>query len=204
LRACTDLWPFWPGIAPTGLVSFAERYGKTAALSSGVDLLGGLAELFGLERLEIAGVTDGLDNDFAAQATGSLDALDDHDLVVIHIEAPDEEGHAGNIFGKIAALEKIDSQVMTRILTYAKQSDEGVRVLALPDHPTPIELMTHTGDPVPWLLWGTGIKPAVEPVEAYNEFTAADAGTMIDPGAGLMELLLADKGAGPFCQGDSA
>ncbi|MCL2324044.1 MAG: 2,3-bisphosphoglycerate-independent phosphoglycerate mutase [Actinomycetia bacterium] len=197
LRAATDLWPFWPGVAPKDLVSFTERFGKTAALSSGVDLLGGLAVLFGLDRLDIAGVTDGLDNDFAAQASGSLDALADHDLVVIHIEAPDEEGHAGNIFGKIAALEKIDSQVMTRILTYAKQhAGEGVRVLALPDHPTPIELLTHTGDPVPWLLWGTGIEPGLAPVEAYNEFTAADTGVMIDPGAGLMELLLAGGDGG--------
>jgi len=195
LRPCTDLWPFWPGVAPTGLVSFGERFGKTAALSSGVDLLGGLAVLFGLDRLDIDGVTDGLDNNFAKQGDGSLDALADHDLVVIHIEAPDEEGHAGSPSGKIAALEKIDSQVMTRILTFAKRweaAGEGVRVLAMPDHPTPIELMTHTGDPVPWILWGTGITESAEPVGSYNEFEAASTGVLLDPATSLMELLLND------------
>jgi len=193
LRPCTDLWPFWPGVKPTGLVSFSERFGKTAALSSGVDLLGGMAVLFGLTRLDIEGVTDGLDNDFARQATESLDALDDHDLLVIHIEAPDEEGHAGNLQGKMAALEKIDSQVMTRVLTYAKQQgDEGVRVLVMPDHPTPLALMTHTGEPVPWVLWGTGIAESGAPVGAYNEFEAADTGILLDPATQLMELLLSD------------
>jgi len=192
-RACTDLWPFWPGRRPSGLTSFTERFGKTAALSSGVDLLGGMAVLFGLTRLEIDGVTDGLDNDFAAQATGSLDALADHDLVVIHIEAPDEEGHAGSISGKMAALEKIDSQVMTRVLTFAKQHpDEGVRVLVMPDHPTPIALMTHTGDPVPWVLWGAGITESATPVEAYNEYEAQGTGVLLDPATQLMELLLSD------------
>lgn len=196
LRACTDLWPFWPGKAPSGLVSFADRFGKSAALSSGVDLLGGMAVLFGLDRLDIVGVTDGLDNDFVAQANGSLEALDDHDLVVIHIEAPDEEGHAGSISGKIAALEKIDSQVMTRVLTYARQSQEegdGVRVLVMPDHPTPIALMTHTNEPVPWLLWGSGITPSVAPVEAYNEYEATATGILLDPATQLMELLLSDS-----------
>ncbi|MCL2882670.1 MAG: 2,3-bisphosphoglycerate-independent phosphoglycerate mutase [Coriobacteriia bacterium] len=193
LRPCTDLWPFWPGVAPTGLVSFSERFGKTAALSSGVDLLGGMAVLFGLTRLEIDGVTDGLDNDFARQATESLGALDDHDLVVIHIEAPDEEGHAGSVQGKIAALEKIDSQVMTRVLTYAKQQgDEGARVLVMPDHPTPIALMTHTGEPVPWVLWGSGITESKAPVSAYSEYEAADTGILLDPATQLMELLLSD------------
>jgi len=193
LRACTDLWPFWPGVKPTGLVSFNERFGKTAALSSGVDLLGGMAVLFGLKRLDIDGVTDGLDNDFVAQATGSLEALEGHDLVVIHIEAPDEEGHAGSAQGKMAALEKIDSQVMTRVLTYAKQhADEGVRVLVMPDHPTPIMLMTHTGDPVPWLLWGTGITESETPAAAYNEYEAGATGILLDPATQLMELLLSD------------
>ncbi|MCL2655635.1 MAG: 2,3-bisphosphoglycerate-independent phosphoglycerate mutase, partial [Coriobacteriia bacterium] len=192
-RACTDLWPFWPGVAPTGLVSFTERFGKSAALSSGVDLLGGMATLFGLDRLDIAGVTDGLDNDFAAQVAGSLDALDTHDLVVIHIEAPDEEGHAGSWQGKMVALEKIDSQVMTRVLTYAKQHGEGgVRVLVMPDHPTPVALMTHTGDPVPWVLWGSGITESETPVGAYNELEASETGVLLDPATQLMELLLSD------------
>jgi len=192
LRPCTDLWPFWPGTAPTGLVSFTERFGKTAALTSGVDLLGGLAVLFGLDRLDIDGVTDGLDNNFAAQANGALDALNDHDLVVIHIEAPDEEGHAGSAQGKMVALQEIDSQVMTRVLTYAKKhGEEGVRVLAMPDHPTPVSLKTHTDEPVPFVLWGTGILAGPDDV-AFNEYQGARSGVMLDPAAQLMEILLSD------------
>ena len=183
----TEIWPFWPGVAPAGLRSFEEVYGVRAAMTSGVDLLNGLAVLLGIDRLTIAGVTDGSDNDYAAQITGALEALDDHDVVVVHVESPDEEGHAGDAGGKIAAIEAIDRE----IIGVLRERVGEIRVLAMPDHPTPIEIKTHVGEAVPFLLVGPGIDPGG--ATSYSETAAAATGVLVDPGRRVMELLLADR-----------
>jgi 2,3-bisphosphoglycerate-independent phosphoglycerate mutase len=187
----TDVWAFWPGIAPKGMRPFREVRGLRAAMTSGVDLLNGLATLTGIDRLDIPGVTDGSDNDYVAQAEGALAALDDHDLVVIHVESPDEEGHAGNAAGKIEAIEAIDREVVSR----AAQYPAPMRVLAMPDHPTPVEIKTHVGEPVPFLIWGSGV--AGNDADSFSEASASDTGLVVDPGRGVMELLLADGRAVP-------
>lgn len=182
--AVTDIWPFWPGSAPQGLVPLRARRGVSAALTSGVDLLGGLAVLTGIDRLTIPGVTDGADTDYAGQATGGLAALDDHDLVVIHVETPDEEGHAGNIAGKIEGIEAIDREIVARAMRLPRP----LRILCMPDHPTPIALKTHTDEPVPFLLWGDGIEPGG--AIRFDERAAKETGIVVDPGHGVMDLLL--------------
>ncbi|GAB4280272.1 MAG: cofactor-independent phosphoglycerate mutase [Coriobacteriia bacterium] len=186
LPQATDVWPFWPGLRPEGLESFERKRGLRAAMTSGVDLLGGLAELTGMTRLAIPGVTDGPDNDYDAQAEGALAALDEHDLVVIHIESPDEAGHAGDAAAKIAAIEAIDDRVVRRVIERAKA--EPLRVLAMPDHPTPIQLKTHVGEPVPFVLWGEGVDAL--PGASFCERDAAATGLTVDPGRGVMDLLL--------------
>lgn len=180
----TDVWPFWPGMCPATLTPFAEKYGRRAAMTSGVDLLNGLAALTGIERLSIPGVTDGSDTDYAGQAQGALDALAEHDLVVIHVESPDEEGHAGDTAGKIAAIEAIDREVVGRLRTHPGE----LRVLAMPDHPTPIEIKTHVGEPVPFVLWGPAV-PA-NGASGYDEGEATRTGLMLDPGSLVMSRLL--------------
>jgi 2,3-bisphosphoglycerate-independent phosphoglycerate mutase len=182
--AATDIWPFWPGAAPTGLMPFSALRGVSAAMTSGVDLLNGLAVLFGIERLEIPGVSDGPDNDYRAQIQGALAALDDHDLVIVHVESPDEEGHAGNIVGKIAAIEAIDREMVSVL----RERLGELRVLAMPDHPTPIELKTHVGEAVPFVLAGPGIAP--NNGSEYRETAAAATGLLVDPGRGVVDLLL--------------
>ncbi|MBE0417812.1 MAG: 2,3-bisphosphoglycerate-independent phosphoglycerate mutase [Coriobacteriia bacterium] len=182
--APTDVWPFWPGKAPDGLVPFAERRGLRAAMTSGVDLLNGLAVLFGIDRLQIAGVTDGPDTDYAAQALGALEALEEHDLVVVHVESPDEAAHSGDVEGKIAAVEAIDHEVVGRIAG----SLDDLRVLAMPDHATPVELKTHCGEAVPFVLHGPGI--AGNGAETYDEAAAGGTGLYVDPGHRVMDLLL--------------
>lgn len=184
LTAATDIWPFWPGIAPRSLVPFERKRGVRAALTSGVDLLGGLATLTGIDRLDIPGVTDGSDNDYAAQAEGALAALADHDLVVVHVETPDEEGHAGDAAGKIAGIEAIDREVVGRV--QARGGD--TRLLCMPDHPTPVALKTHTSDPVPFVLWGSGVSG--NGATSFDEEQAASTGLVVDPGRGVMDLLL--------------
>lgn len=182
--AATDVWPFWPGVAPRGMVPFAERRGVRAAMTSGVDLLNGLAVLAGIERLAIAGVSDGPDNDYVAQTEGAIAALADHDLVVIHIESPDEAGHAGDIAQKVAGIEAIDREVVSRV----RAVPGDVRILAMPDHPTPIALKTHVGEPVPFVLAGPGI--AGNGAKSYGEASARATGLVLDPGHRVMDLLL--------------
>ncbi len=189
--AVTDVWPFWPGVAPRGMTSFTDLRGASAAMTSGVDLLNGLAELSGIVRLDIPGVSDGPDNDYAAQAEGALAALDEHDLVIVHVESPDEAGHAGDLAAKIAAIEAIDAEVLSRVLGSGLE----LRVLAMPDHPTPIALKTHIGEAVPFVLWGPGI-PA-NGAGSYDEAQAESTGLRLDPGRGVMDLLLAGSGPAP-------
>jgi 2,3-bisphosphoglycerate-independent phosphoglycerate mutase len=184
----TDIWPFWPGSAPQGLIPMHARRGVSAALTSGVDLLGGLAVLAGIDRLAIDGVTDGADTDYAGQAIGALAALEDHDLVIIHVETPDEEGHAGNVAGKIAGIEAIDREIVAR----AMRLPHPVRILCMPDHPTPIALKTHTDEPVPFLLWGEGVD--ADAATRFDEHAAHETALLVDPGRGVMDLLLGDQG----------
>jgi len=178
------IWLFWGSGRAPEMPPFEEAYGLKAALTSGVDLLHGLAQMVGMESLKIAGVSDGLDNDYAAQANGALKALAGHDLVVVHIEAPDEAGHAGSINDKVAAIERIDGEVVRRLGEY---KDDGLRVLILPDHPTPIELKTHSPEPVPFLLWGPGFE--ANGAKRFTEVEAAKTGLFIDPGYNIMGRL---------------
>ncbi len=180
----TDVWPFWPGTAPRSMMPFSARFGLSAGLTSGVDLLNGLAVLTGIERLIIPGVTDGPDNDYRAQAEGAIAALSDHDVVIVHVESPDEAGHSGDIDGKIAAIEAIDLEVIARFMDL----EGDVRILAMPDHPTPIELRTHVGEPVPFVLWGSGV--IASGASAYDEESAASTRLMVDPGRDVMSMLL--------------
>ncbi len=186
LMPATDIWTFWPGSRPAGLEPFSAKRGITAALTSGVDLLNGLAVLAGITRLTIEGVTDGPDTDYSAQADGALAALDHYDLVVVHVESPDEAGHAGDVRGKIEAIEAIDREIVSRLAERSQSED--LRILAMPDHPTPVAIKTHVDDPVPFVLAGPGV--AHNGASRFDERCAAETGLMIDPGSGVMDMLL--------------
>ncbi|HET9595368.1 MAG TPA: cofactor-independent phosphoglycerate mutase [Anaeromyxobacteraceae bacterium] len=186
----TDIWPFWPGQAPRGMVPFEKGRGVRGAMTSGVDLLNGLAVLAGLTRLQIAGVSDGPDNDYAAQAEGALAALADHDVVIVHVESPDEAGHAGDAAAKLAAIEAIDREIVSRVRAAAPRfaRDGGLRILAMPDHPTPVATKTHAREPVPFVLAGPGI--ARNGADRYDEAAAAATGFTLEPGHLVMDRLL--------------
>jgi len=184
----TTIWLFWGSGRVPAMPSFRKSYGLGAALTSGVDLLKGLGRMMGMKVLEIAGVTDGPDNDYAAQADGTLKALEDNDLVVVHIEAPDEAAHAGSINGKIEAIERIDREVMGRLRSYRK---DDLRLLAMPDHPTPIETRTHSSEPVPFLLWGKGFKP--NGARKLTEAAAKGTGLLVADGYRIMGKLVGGK-----------
>ena len=180
------IWLFWGGRRAPELPRFSELYGLSAALTSGVDLLQGLAKLSRMEVLSIPGVTAGLDNDHAAQAEGALAALERHDLVFIHIEAPDEAAHEGRVKEKVETIERIDREVISLFL-----SRKELRVLVLPDHPTPVKLRTHAPDPVPFLIWGPGVGRSQ--AKAFSEREAQGTGLFLERGHELLKFLLEPK-----------
>jgi 2,3-bisphosphoglycerate-independent phosphoglycerate mutase len=179
------IWLFWGSRRIPDMPSFKQVYGLSAALTSGVDLLQGLGMMMGIDILEIAGVTDGLDNDFQGQAIGALKSLEDHDLVVIHIEAPDEAGHAGSVDDKIEAIQRIDRDVVSRLRAFEPGN---LRLLVMPDHPTPIEIKTHVAEPVPFMLWGAGF--AANGAERFTETEAKGTGLFVQNGYNIMSRLV--------------
>lgn len=180
----TMIWLFWGSGQAPEMPPFKQIYGLKVAMTSGVDLLRGLGQMMSMDILDIPGVTDGLDNDCAAQITGALGSLGEHDLVVIHIEAPDEAAHAGSIEDKIDAIQKIDGEVVSRLGNY---HEDDIRVLVLPDHLTPIKIRTHSPEPVPFLLWGQDF--TANKAKRFTEVEAARTGLFIDPGYNIMGRL---------------
>lgn len=181
----TTIWLFWPSGQIPEMPPFKQEYGLKAALTSGVDLLRGLAKMADMEILQISGVTDGLDNDYAAQVGGALKALERNDLVVLHIEAPDEMGHRGSADDKIKAIDLIDKEVIGKIRSWKK---DDIKVLVMPDHPTPIQLKTHCGDPVPFLIWGKSV--ISNGSRRFTEAEALKTGLFIEPGYKIMRKLI--------------
>lgn len=181
----TTIWLFWPGGSAPSVPSFQELFGLKGAMISGVDLLRGIASMAKMDIINIPGVTDGLDNDYIAQAAGALQALETEDLVVVHIEAPDEAGHSGSVSNKIEAIEKTDQEVISRLRTYR---GDRLRLLILPDHPTPIDIRTHTGEPVPFLLWGPGISAG--DAHRLTESEAIASGFRVETGCDIINKLV--------------
>ena len=181
----TMIWLFWGSGRAPDMPPFKQVYGLSAAMTSGVDLLRGLAQMAGMDVLDIAGVTDSLDNDYTAQVVGALKALEDHDLVVIHIEAPDEAAHDGSINDKMEAIQRVDREVVSRLRSWRPGS---LRTLIMPDHPTPIETQTHSPDPVPFMLWGPGF--TANGAERFTEAEAISTGFFIEEGYNIMSRLL--------------
>lgn len=182
----TQLWLWGGGVMPR-LTSFADRFGVDGALISAVDLLQGIGRLAGLEILSVPGITGYYDTDYAAKGTAALASLRARPFVAVHIEAPDEAGHAGDAHEKIRALERIDADIVAPLMKEAEASGD-LRILCLPDHPTPIALRTHTSDPVPFALWGSGISQGEG--HAFSESEVATVPTR--PAADLLASLFAN------------
>ena len=179
------IWLFWGSGKIPDVPAFKDIYGLDAALTSGVDVLRGLAKMLGMEVLNIPGVSDGLDNDYTAQVTGALEALKEYDLVVIHVEAPDEAGHAGSIDDKIEAIRRVDKELVGCFRSWNK---DALRVLVMPDHATPIDVQTHVGDPVPFMMWGPGFMASG--AKRFTEAEAKRAGVFIEDGYSIMSRLI--------------
>ncbi len=181
----TMVWLFWgSGTIPT-MPAFKEVYGLDAAAISGVDIVKGLARMTGLAVLDVPGVTGDMNNDYVSQAIGTLEALEKYDIVVVHVEATDEAAHAGLIKDKIEAIQQVDEQIVSRLLSW---NEDALRVLILPDHATPVETQTHVADPVPFVLWGPGF--TANGARRFTEAEAKGAGVFVEQGFDIMRMLI--------------
>ncbi|MGD8453681.1 MAG: cofactor-independent phosphoglycerate mutase [Phycisphaerae bacterium] len=183
----TDIW-LWGQGQPVALTPFEERFGLSGVVITGVDIIRGLALMMGMELLEVPGATGYIDTNYAGKGAAAVRALEQYDLVVAHIEAPDEAGHLGNVAEKVTALEQIDEHVVGPLLRKL-QTLADWRMLIAPDHPTPCTTMAHDATPPPFCFAGSGV-PATEG-GIFTEAEALASGLVVDPGHRLMELVLA-------------
>jgi len=145
-----SIWLWGQGKKPE-MPTFKDKYSVDGALVSAVDLTKGLGIYAGFEILKVPGMTGYIDTNYKGKAEAALKALERVDFVYLHVEAPDEAGHSGNCMEKIKAIEDFDTLVVGTILEGINDFDE-YKILLLPDHPTPVELRTHTNDPVPFVI----------------------------------------------------
>lgn len=147
------IWLWGQGVKPS-MPLFKDKYGLKAATITGVDLVKGIGVYMGLTNIYVPGATGYFDTDYCGKAKHAMDALETHDLVFVHVEAPDEAGHAGDLEEKILAIERIDHRILGKLLDELPDFDE-YSIAILPDHPTPLKLKTHTSDPVPYSMFST-------------------------------------------------
>ena len=186
-RPANSLW-FWGEGTKPKLQNFSERYGIKGAMISAVDLLKGIGKLAGMQVIEVDGATGNYDTNFKGKAQAALDALKENDFVYVHMEAPDECGHHGDAEHKIYSIEQIDGVVKT-VYDGLKARGEEFSLLVLPDHPTPLDVMTHVSDPVPFLLYNSA-KLVNGKADKYCESQALKTGVFIESGVELMKRFL--------------
>jgi 2,3-bisphosphoglycerate-independent phosphoglycerate mutase len=185
-RPATQVWLWGQGRAPS-LRPFAERYGKRGAILSAVDLVRGVGVLLGWKRIDVPGATGYLDTDYAAKGRYAVAALAEHDLVCVHVEAPDEASHEGKAGEKVLALERIDEHIVGPLLE-ALPKHGGWRILVSPDHRTTLRTRAHAYGEVPFALAGTGV--ASKGQASYDEAVAAASDLAFERGHELMARFL--------------
>ena len=183
-------WLWSPGKKPA-LPYFSEKWGLKCAIISAVDLIKGIGICAGCDVIEVEGATGNFDTNYRGKAQAAIDALKDHDLVYVHVEAPDECGHRGEADVKTAAIERIDHEILSVVHKYLSQSGEDYKIMVLPDHPTPIELRTHSMEPVPFFIYDSRSGKQND-IESFTEEECRKTGLYIPRGHDLMQILTAD------------
>jgi len=175
------IWLWGCGAKPV-MPSFEEKFGLKGAVISAVDLIKGIGKTIGLEALEVEGANGYYDTNYQGKAQAALAALDEYDFAFVHVEATDEAGHNQDLRMKITCLERIDKMIVEIILKGLK--DKEFRILITPDHPTPIAKRTHTDEPVPFLISGTGISS--NGFSRYSEQVAQNSSLYFEKGIDLL------------------
>lgn len=189
LHPANSCW-FWGAGTKPALYPFAERAHVSGAMISAVDLLKGIAVGTSMKVIQVEGANGGLNTNYEGKAQAALDVLtkDGYDFVYVHLEGPDEMGHQGSVEKKVKAIEYLDSRIIKPIVDGLKAAGEDFRMVILPDHPTPIEIRTHSAEEVPYLLYDS-TKERSETWH-YNEREAAATDNYIAEGHKLIEYLL--------------
>ncbi|MBU0574399.1 MAG: cofactor-independent phosphoglycerate mutase [Candidatus Margulisiibacteriota bacterium] len=185
-RPANMIWLWGQGKTPS-MPSFKKIYNKKAAVITAVHLLKGMAATAGMTSIDVPGATGFLDTNYEAKASYALKALKKHDIVFVHVEAPDECGHMGDTGLKVRAIEDFDRKIVGKIFRELEASGEEFKMLVLPDHPTPIKVMSHTADPVPFVIFcsdGSGRGKYSQP--AYSEKNIKKSGFSIKDGHQLI------------------
>jgi 2,3-bisphosphoglycerate-independent phosphoglycerate mutase len=183
------IWLWGQGKAPS-IPSFKEKYGLEGGVISAVDLIKGIGRYAGLEIINVPGATGYFDTDYLAKAQFALDVLKQNDFVFVHVEAPDEAGHIGNIKEKIRAIENFDKKIVKPIFEGLKKLGD-FKIMIVPDHPTPINVKTHTSDPVPWLIYRS-LGKITSGVESFCEASVKDRPLYFEEGFKLMDFFIND------------
>lgn len=188
LHEANSIWLWGEGRRPQ-LENFKEKNGVSGCVVSAVDLLKGIGICAGMETPEVEGATGYIDTNFEGKTQAGIDAFRrGTDLVYLHFEAPDECGHRGEAQNKVKAIEMIDSRVLTKMLDYLNGCRDDYRILIMPDHPTPLETMTHSSAPVPFLIYDSRKKE--NGVSSFTEKNAAETGEFVEHGPDIMSMLL--------------
>ena len=184
-----SLWYWGAGTKPS-LQNFTEKTGLRGAMISAVDLLKGIAVGAEMKVCEVEGATGSIDTNWEGKAQAAIDALlkDGCDFAYIHVEAPDEMAHQGLTEEKVKSIEYLDSRIIAPIKAAMEEAHEDFRMLVLPDHPNPLRYRTHTGDPVPYVLYDSTRQRKA--VAHYNEKEAAATGNYEPIGHNLLNRLI--------------
>jgi 2,3-bisphosphoglycerate-independent phosphoglycerate mutase len=184
------IWP-WGGGKKPSMPSFKEKYGLKAAVISAVDLVKGIGIYAGMKIINVPGATGMYDTNYEGKADSALKALENNDMVFVHVEAPDEAGHERDYALKVKTIEDLDKRLLSRILEGLK---EPYAIAILPDHPTPIRVGTHTRDPVPFAVYSPSIK--ADGVQKFDEFSARNGAFGLVEQEYLMSILVSSTSNG--------
>jgi 2,3-bisphosphoglycerate-independent phosphoglycerate mutase len=185
-KAATDIWLWGQGPRPA-VPTLEKRFGITSGLITAVDVVGGLGRLAGMERIDVPGITGFIDTNYVGKGEYALAALENHDLVFIHVESTDETGHMGDADLKVQAIEDLDEKVIGTVLNGIDRYGD-YRVMVLPDHATPVSTKTHADDPVPFVIFDS--RKSEGSGRDYSEAEAGKTGDMVTAGHELISQFL--------------
>ena len=193
LLPANSIWLWGQGRSPR-MITLKERFGIEGYVISAVHLLKGIGILAGLEVLEVPGATGYFDTNYDGKAQYALRGLKEKDFVYVHVEAPDEAGHMGNLQLKIETIEAFDEKIVGAVLR-GMDDFKSYKILVLPDHPTPLSIRTHAADPVPYVIYSKENGAEYARGEAFDEVSAGKSGVRIDKGFELIERFLTPHGS---------
>ncbi|MBQ9941039.1 MAG: cofactor-independent phosphoglycerate mutase [Clostridia bacterium] len=189
-RPANSIWLWSPGKKPM-LSSFTDKYNLKAAVISAVDLIKGIGICAGFESIDVEGATGNVHTNFSGKAQAAIDAFErGNDFVYVHVEAPDECGHRAEAENKVKSIEYIDSLILKPVKEYLDSCGDDYKILLLPDHPTPLEIRTHSNEPVPFVIFDSRNQTPNSGATKYDEDNCNLSGVYIDPGYTLIDKFI--------------